>query len=167
MSTINLDYIQVKPPQLKLNSFSIDHIFSKPLDSCWKILNHSDTFSKHQLFPYNVEFFPLNKSSTNHMQEKVWTNHHGPLLSAAGQLVTLTPQSYRDLHYNYGSYAISFRLIRPVRLQLFFTALESNKTKVTVQFDTYVASWFNTLWTYIQYLFWKPFFYSVNLSIKH
>ena len=167
MNRITLESIQVKPTNFVENSFNLTHIYNKPIESCWNKFNHSDTFSKHQIFPYRVEFCPKNSSSNNHFHENVWTNHHGPLLNAAGKIVTMNPFSYRDLHYTYGSYALSFRLLRPVRLQFFFEEIDTNKTSVRVQFDTYVPNWFSKLWTFTQYFFWKPFFLSISLSIKH
>ena len=163
---LSLETIQEKPDFLTVHCFQLTHIFSKSLNACWDKFNHSETFSKHQIFPYRVEFCPKQVDSTNHFVEKTWTNHHGPCLNAAGQIVTMTPPSYRDIHYTYGSYAISFRLLRPVRLQFFFEKTSLNQTCVRVQFDTYVPNWFKPVWSIIQSFFWKSFFLSINLSIK-
>ena len=158
---------QPKPPTLTEHSFKKKVMVKKPIDRCWEFLNRMDTFTDGQVFPYRVEFVSENENEEPSFTTGTWTNHHGPLLNAAGKIVTMNPFSYRDLHYTYGSYALSFRLLRPVRLQFFFEEIDKNKTSVRVQFDTYVPNWFSKLWTFTQYFFWKPFFLSISLSIKH
>ena len=166
MKQNQLESIQVKPFSFVENSFKLKHVFNKPISNCWDIFNHSKTFTKNQIFPFKVEFCPENTQTDNHFHENVWTNHHGPLLNVAGQITKMQKPDYRDLHYCYGSYVLSFRLIRPVRLQFYFEALDSKTTTVRVQLDCYVKPWFNKIWSMVQYIFWKPFFLSINLSIK-
>ena len=167
LEPIDLETIQVKPLSFSSHSFALRHTYNKPLQSCWDTFNHSDTFTKHQVFPFKVEFCPFDASISNQFKESVWTNHHGPLLNVAGKIKSIKEPYYRDLHYTYGSYAISFRLLRPVRLQFLFEALTENQTQVTVQFDSYCKPWISSLWSGAQFIFWKLFFISLTKSIKN
>lgn len=151
---MNIQTIQPKPVFLKLHSFQRTWIIAKPPEQIWKTLNSMETFSKGQIFPYPVEFTDHNQEAS--FSSGVWTNHHGPFLNACGQIGEMRPLEYRDLHYNYGSYVFSFRFIRPVRLQFFFTKHE-NGTELSVQFDCYVTPFLYKFWDFLMKAFWRGF----------
>ena len=148
-------------------SFLIHHVFKKTLtlnhslSDSWLVLNTMETFTKGQVFPFRVEF--VAEKAAPSFETGVWTNHHGPLLNVCGQIGRMKVNEYRDLNYSYGSYVLSFRLIRPVRLQFYFKEMESG-CEVTVQFDSYVVPWLSFFWTFLQSLFWNGF--SRRLSRK-
>lgn len=146
--------LQVKPASLKHHCFKHNWILKKPLEQIWKTLNSMETFSKGQVFPYRVEFTAYEKEAS--FSSGVWTNHHGPFLNACGQIGDIKAMEYRDLHYNYGSYVLSFRLIRPVRLQFFFKA-HPEGTQLSVQFDCYVAPFLYGFWHLLMKIFWSGF----------
>ena len=147
-------FIQPKPTFMCLHTFKKQWIIQHKIEKTWKILNKMETFTKGQVFPYRVEF--ISENGPAKFNTGVWTNHHGPFLNVCGQIGTMKPNEYRDLNYSYGSYVLSFRLIRPVRLQFFFKE-NDNKTLLTVQLDTYIAPWFKVIWNLSQHIFWYGF----------
>ena len=155
---------QPKPDFLKTHSFKKSFNIQAPIKACWDYLNNMDTFRNGQIFPYRVEFIHFSKSPS--FEPGIWTNHHGPLLSVCGQIGQMTPPSYRDLNYTYGSYVISFRYIRPVRLQLFFSSKTESKTQIDVQLDAYIVPWLIPIWEGIQRLFWTGFGWSISRHLR-
>ena len=113
-----------------------------------------ETFTKVQIIPYRVEFTDVEKKAS--FSSGVWTHHHGPFLNACGQNGEMRPMEYRDLHYKYGSYVLSFRFIRPVRLQFFFKE-DPKGTLLSVQFDCYVSPFLYRFWDMIMKIFWRGF----------
>jgi hypothetical protein len=100
------------PPFLQEHQFErYFPIRKEKLDQIWQSLNLRESFVKGQLFPYRVEFDAPTQEGP--FQSGELNIHHGPLLSAHGQIGEVTP-NYRDLQYFYGSYVLSFRWIRPL-----------------------------------------------------
>ena len=155
---------QPKPTFLVLSSFVKSFVIKFPINRCWLVLNSMETFTKHQVFPYRVEF--LDSKGGSHFSPGVWTNHHGPLLNVCGQIGEMTPNQYRDLNYSYGSYILSFRLIRPVRLQFFFEE-DGEHTVIRVHFDCYVRSWLEPLWHLLLSVFWRLFVFSLSRTLSN
>jgi len=147
----------------------IDHVFEKTFETkykeeqVWAWLNDPATFTKSQVFPYRVEFL-LKPQEDKYFREGVLNTHHGPLLSLAGEIGQVNDH-YRDLQYYYGSYVISFRLIRPYRLEFLSKRLES-ETHVTVRLSTFVHPGFYKIWNWAQGIFWSRFGNWMNRSIK-
>ena len=112
-------------------------------------LQKRETFVKGQIPPYKVEFD--SELQTGTFKEGELNIHHGPLLSVHGIIGEIS-ESYRDLKYFYGSYILSFRLIRPVRIE-FFKEEEGIRLKVTCL----VKPWFIRPWVLLNKIFWKFF----------
>ncbi|MCR9204658.1 MAG: hypothetical protein NXH75_08785 [Halobacteriovoraceae bacterium] len=137
------------------NSF-VEHTFEKTfpfgsgeIQRVWNNLNKRETFCKGQPFPYKVEF----ESGLDHGEFKTGelNIHHGPLLSVHGEIWEIS-NNYRDLRYFYGSYVLSFRLVRPVRLEFFREGVV-----LRVRLTSYVKPWFKTLWDRGNSFFWNFF----------
>ncbi|GAB3337765.1 hypothetical protein GCM10027429_22610 [Marivirga atlantica] len=146
-----------------------NHIFEKTFKSqyneaqVWDWLNDPKTFTKSQIFPYRVEFL-LKPEESSAFSKGVLNIHHGPLLSLAGEIGEVNAH-YRDLQYFYGSYAISFRLIRPYRLE-FSSAPTEKGTHFTVKLSSFVQPSIYGMWSWSQGLFWSRFGNWMDRSIK-
>lgn len=115
----------------------------------WDKLQLRETFVKGQIPPYKVEFesgVEFGQFVTGELNI-----HHGPLLSVHGVIGEIT-SNYRDLQYFYGSYVLSFRLVRPVRLEFFKT-----DTSIKVRLTSYIHSSFKPYWQFGLKFFWKTF----------
>jgi hypothetical protein len=134
----------------------VEHLFERhfPLpadriEKVWRILQHRETFTKGQIPPYRVEFDsdsqagPFNSGELN--------IHHGPLLSVHGVIGEVNDH-YRDLKYFYGSYVLSFRLVRPTRLEFFKTS-----TGVELKIHSFVHPGFRQIWELGNKIFWRFF----------
>lgn len=146
----------MKPFQSECPTQMVPHLFEKniksskdKIDKIWKKLNRRETFVKGQLFPYRVEFASGNQA--DEFQTGELNIHHGPLLSLHGAIGEISSH-YRDLNYFYGSYAISFRWIRPVRLEFF-----RNEDSIDLKIHSYVKPWVSPFWTSANNFFWKFF----------
>lgn len=149
--------LQPLPPGFKNNVFIFS--FSIPADepTVWKWLNDTKTFTDTQYWPYKVEFYsPDPAKIPNGFNQGILTNHHGPFINFAGKLMTVEDNHYRDLQYTYGSYALSFRIIRPYRLE-FKTEEEDGVTTITGTVSTYVKPAWDNFWTSMQKIFWARF----------
>lgn len=118
-------------------------------DSIWEKLQRRETFIKGQLPPYKVEFESGETRGRFNSGEK--NIHHGPLLSVHGEIGELTNE-YRALHYYYGSYVLSFRLIRPTLLEFF-----KNQDGIEVRLHCYVYPAFQKIWRFSNNIFWSLF----------
>ena len=137
------------PPQgFVLDIFQREFHF-KDLSSLWEKLQRRETFTQGQLFPYRVEFAA--NSQEGEFSPGELNIHHGPLLSVHGAIGEISP-TYRSLDYFYGSYVISFRLIRPFRLEF----LRQDQV-LTVKLHTFVRPWFKPLWRVLNQIFWSAF----------
>ena len=124
-------------------------VSDKKRNKIWEKLQRRVTFVKGQLPPYRVEFESGLKQGEFYSGEK--NIHHGPLLSVHGEIAQIE-DDYRGLDYYYGSYVLSFRLIRPVKLEFFKTS-----TGIKVKLQTYVRPWFRPIWRFGNSIFWKDF----------
>ena len=123
---------------------------SRPIYTVWTWLNRTETFTKGQLPPYRVEFIP------DRFEVGVLTNHHGPALNFSGMITKMEAPYYRELEYFYGSYALSFRWIRPTRLE-FWLDEHGDETVVKLRVTSWVRRGFNWFWTTAQRFFWPIF----------
>ncbi|MGB0454869.1 MAG: hypothetical protein ACPGJV_14260 [Bacteriovoracaceae bacterium] len=144
------------PSFMKENVFEIDlSLGAKKRDRVWKRLQLRETFAKGQVPPYRVEF----ESGKNEgpFQEGERNIHHGPLLSVHGEIGKITDE-YRSLHYYYGSYVLTFNIIRPTLLEFFKT-----ETGIKMKLHTYIRPWFIPFWKMGNWFFWKQFGLSLKL----
>lgn len=142
-TSINEVIRQPSPPGFIYFEYKRDyHLnFSQQAVADW--LNRPETFSKGQIPPFKVEFLSKDTNIQKPgFQEGTYTNHHGPLLSANGVLTKIERLHYRDLQYFYGSYVLSFRLIRPTRLQFWIESKGSKECVLRMQLDSWVRPWF-------------------------
>lgn len=119
------------------------------IDAVWERLQRRETFTKNQLFPYRVEF--VADSQEGAFVPGELNIHHGPLLSVHGKIGDVTA-SYRSLDYHYGSYVLSFRLVRPIALEFF-----RNGPCLKLRLRAQVRPWFRPLWRLGNYLLWSSF----------
>ena len=144
------------PKKMKIHEYKLKWKLSKgATNKIWERLQRRETFTKGQIPPYQVEF----ESGKNEgkFEPGELNIHHGPFLSAHGIIGDVT-QSYRDLKYSYGSYAISYRLVRPVRLE--FWKLE---TGIELKFTCQVNKLFYYPWHFLSEFFWRQFGWSLKL----
>ena len=147
---------QAQPPGFKLHAYEFSVVVNKPEDDVWNWLNDPRTFTDTQYWPFRVEFIsPDPTNITPGFNIGVQTNHHGPLVNFAGVITSVKP-NYRDLKYYYGSYALSFRLIRPFRLE-FATKAVAEGTEITGKISSYVKPGIYSFWNWTQGLFWNRF----------
>lgn len=130
------------------------------VDVVWDWLNQTETFTRGQPPGYRVEFIG------DRFEPGVCTVHHGPLLNFAGVIGEMEAPRYRDLKYFYGSYALSLRLIRPTRLQLWLEPLVNGGTQVRLRVDSHVRSWMAGLWTLAQRMFWPGLTWQMRRELK-
>ncbi|MEM6641366.1 MAG: hypothetical protein AAF616_00190 [Bacteroidota bacterium] len=148
--------IQPAPPGFKTHVYTFDVEVLAEEDDVWTWLNDPATFTDTQIWPFKVEFYsPDPTRIPNGFHEGVLTNHTGPFINFAGVLTEIK-SGYRDLQYYYGSYAISFRLVRPFRLE-FSTRKEADTTIITCTISSYVKPKFYKTWDWLNRQFWKSF----------
>ena len=142
------------PEGFIIDQYERDFYFSEDkLSLIWKRLQRRETFTKGQLFPYKVEFSA--SSQEGEFSPGELNIHHGPLLSVHGVIGEVT-SSYRSLHYFYGSYVISFRLIRPVQLDFY-----RYNNRIHLKLKVYIRPWFKTTWRFLNQVFWSGFRISI------
>ncbi len=115
----------------------------------WQQLNQRETFVDGQIFPYRVEFDAEEQRGPFLPGEL--NIHHGPFLSLHGAIGSVS-DSYRVLEYFFGSYVVSFRFIRPVKLEFF-----CEEQAIRMKIHSYVKPWLFKLWRKGNDLFWKFF----------
>ncbi|TRX59907.1 hypothetical protein FNH22_07590 [Fulvivirga sp. M361] len=148
---------QPQPPGFKDHSFEFSFKVAADEAMVWQWLNDTRTFTDTQVWPWKVEFYsPEPDKIPNGFYESVLTNHSGPFVNFAGELTTIKENKYRDLQYLYGSYAISFRWIRPYRLE-FSTEQTGELTEITGKLSTYVKPYLYNPWNSAQKIFWGRF----------
>ena len=144
------------PKKMRLHTFEQSVTFNETsCDKIWDKLQRRQTFDKGQIPPYQVEF--ESGKNTGEFVEGELNIHHGPMLSAHGVIGEVS-SNYRDLKYSYGSYVISFRFVRPVRLEFF-----TKENTITLKFSCQVRSWLKPLWHFFSILFWGQF--ALNLKL--
>lgn len=154
---------QPKPEAFRNHSYKRSYTIKYSEGQVWQWLNNPDTFKNNQVWPYRV-VFTRTESQKHDFEEGVFNSHHGPLMSFTGVIGEVKP-SYRDLKYLYGSYFLSFRWIRPQRLQFWTEPQEDGHTTLTMQLDSYVKPSFYNFWNWGQGLFWGRFGRWANKSI--
>ena len=157
-------------PNYKLSNF-VEHSYQKTFvvdakrDLVWQWLNRPETFTEGQLWPFRVEFISPDPKARANFREGVICTHYGPGMNFSGILTEIRPPEYRDLQYFYGSYAVSFRFIRPTRLQ-FWLVEENGGCAVTLRVDSFVRNGWNRIWTLAQRLFWNRFPKFMNRGLR-
>lgn len=144
--------IQSKCPEfMTISVFERTFTYSSPQASslAWQKLQLRETFTQGQIPPYRVEFDSHEQKGPFEMGEL--NIHHGPGLSVHGAIGEIR-SDYRDLKYFYGSYVLSFRWIRPVRLE-FFKRDEIIRLRLTC----FVKPWLNSFWLAMNRFFWSFF----------
>ena len=139
-----------KPSNLQDHVFEMSWSFSS--ENCqraWDKLQLRETFVKGQMPPYKVEFD--SESQAGAFKTGELNIHHGPLLSVYGVVGEIN-NNYRDLNYFYGSYVLSFRFIRPTRLEFFKT-----ETTIKVRLSSYVSPMMKPIWNAGLKIFWGLF----------
>ena len=121
----------------------------KKIDDFWRRLNLRETFTRGQIFPYRVEF--MANSSEGPFQDGELNIHHGPLLSAHGAIDGVG-SSHRGLAYSFGSYVLSFRLIRLVRLDFY-----RETAGIRVSLRAFIAPRLFPFWSIANQIFWRLF----------
>ncbi len=139
-----------KPEGFVQHSFERTFAVDRPISVVWDWLNRTETFTKGQIPPYRVEFIP------DAFEVGVLTSHHGPGISFSGVISAMDAPYYRDLQYFYGSYALSFRWIRPTRLE-FWLEETGVGTTVKLKVSSWVRRGLHRFWTLGQTLFWPLF----------
>jgi len=134
----------------KTFTFSTDQ-----MNRIWPKLQTREMFTRGQIFPYKVEFDAPDQQGPFQVGEL--NIHHGPLLSVHGQVGEIT-STYRDLKYFYGSYVLSFRWIRPYRLQMF---REGNQ--LTIQLDAFIKKIWKGPWVVGNHILWWSFGWGLRL----
>jgi hypothetical protein len=125
------------------------HYKDSEIEAVWKRLQRRETFTKGQIFPYQVEF--VSPSQEGEFAPGELNIHHGPLLSVQGTIGEVTGH-YRSLDYIYGSYVLTFRLVRPVKLEFF-----RNENKLRLRLRSYVRPWFLPFWQLGNFCLWSSF----------
>ncbi|MEM8709952.1 MAG: hypothetical protein AAGG01_03300 [Planctomycetota bacterium] len=136
-----------------------------PRQVAWDWLNDTKTFTRGQIPPFKVEFLDLPDGSPGGFVPGCLNAHHGPLMSFHGVIGEVRAPEYRDLLYCYGSYAISLRLARPVRLQFWFEEVEGGKSLIRLRLDTHTRAWFRPIWGGVNHFFWWSFGVSARLVL--
>lgn len=117
------------------------------LDIAWERLNRRESFVDGQIFPYKVEFDAVTQQGP--FEEGELNIHHGPFLSVHGRIGEIS-RDYRGLEYFYGSYVISFRLIRPVKLEFF-----REEYGIRLVLTAFVNPAFEKVWLWGNRKFWR------------
>ena len=140
----------VAPSGFIADEFEREFTFSEDkMSSIWKRLQKRETFTKGQIYPYRVEFDA--PSQVGEFSPGELNIHHGPFLSVHGAIGEVT-SSYRSLDYFYGSYVVSFRLVRPVQLEFF-----REGPKLKLKLKSYIRPWFRPVWRLLNHLLWLGF----------
>ncbi|MFK7923206.1 MAG: hypothetical protein AB8H47_14680 [Bacteroidia bacterium] len=153
-STIQLN---AQPTGFITHTHRFEVVSKRSRREIWDWLNTPETFTKNQVWPYKVEFVAPEGEDTADFSEGVLNAHHGPLINFSGVLTEIQDQRYRDLHYFYGSYALSLRWIRPTRLQFWVEDMPAGGCKVIGQIDSFVKPSFAGFWSFAQRFFWGQF----------
>lgn len=128
---------------------SIAYSSAQEAKVAWEKLQQRETFTQGQIPPYRVEFDGT--SQVGPFESGELNIHHGPGLSVHGVIGEIR-DDYRDLKYFYGSYVLSFRWIRPVRLE-FFRRDEVIRLRLTC----FVRPWIHSWWQLGNRIFWTFF----------
>ena len=146
-----------KPKGFDEHIFQMSWSFSPEIaQEIWNNLQRREFFIKGQFPLYKVEFDSPNDSGPFEFGEL--NIHHGPLLSLHGSIGEIN-SNYRDLIYFYGSYILSFRLIRPTRLEFF-----KQENTISVKITTFIRPMIKPFWNLGLKVFWKIFANAITLK---
>ncbi|MCC5949045.1 MAG: hypothetical protein JJT89_11370 [Nitriliruptoraceae bacterium] len=152
----------VTPPGWVHDTVRTEVTIPLPIDRVWAWLDDPATFVDGQVPPYRVEFVRRDSDRLPGggpmpaFNPGVRTDHHGPLLALPGVVGLVVPEQRRDLHYLYGAYVVSPRLMRPSLLR-FELAPVGTSTDVAVTTAAAVPRWFAPLWRAGNRRFWRRF----------
>ena len=149
--------LQPHPPGFLDHKYSFSRKIKASETTIWNWLNQMDTFTKHQVWPYKVEFYSPDPAKIKEgFNEGILTNHIGPFINFPGKITSILV-NYRDLQYFYGSYAISHRIIRPYRLE--FSTLKQTEgfTILNCTLRSYVKPGWIRFWQLGLKFFWSSF----------
>lgn len=138
------------PKHFNEDLFEIDfQLDCEKKNRVWDKLQKRETFTEGQIPPYRVEFETgLREGDFSEGEKNI---HHGPFLSVHGEIGEIS-DDFRSLYYYYGSYVLSFRLIRPISLEFYKT-----DTGIRLKLLAYVHPYFIPLWRFGNKIFWKKF----------
>jgi hypothetical protein len=142
---------QGAPAHFARHRFTKEFDVDAPREAVWAWVNDPRTFTDTQVWPWRVEFVD------GGMETGVLNVHHGPLMSLAGVVGEMDRPRYRDLQYLYGSYALSLRWFRPIRLEFFLEEEAAERTRVRVRLTTLVHRRMRGLWALMMRAYWGLF----------
>lgn len=151
------------PPRFSEHVFTRAYEVPVPWQVPWSWLMTPETFTKGQVWPFRVEFLdtPLPDGRIARGFDVGTLNaHHGPFMNFCGRITrveTGPDGGRRDLHYDYGAYALAFRLIRPTLLRVEATPSGPTTSVVTVRIESHVRRGLHRAWTLAQRCFWPGF----------
>ena len=144
------------PPGFVATTYTHHWRIPRPRGAVWSWLCDPSTFTDGQIWPYRVEFLD-DANGPGGFRTGVYNAHTGPFMCFAGVLGEIEPGRYRDLRYNYGSYAVSHRFARPTRLQFWAEDGPEGTTDLTLQVDAFVNRRAVKLWNRLMSGFWPRF----------
>jgi hypothetical protein len=145
------------PPGFVKHAYEKRFDLAAPGDRVWAWLERPETFTEGQVWPYRVEFVSADPGVAPGFVEGGLNIHHGPLLNLPGLLTEIREGEYRDLHYLYGSYVGSLRLVRPTRLEFWVDELGAEHARVRLRLSSFVHRRLARPWTWAQAIFWSRF----------
>jgi hypothetical protein len=145
------------PPGFAKHAFEYAFRIDAARAAVWSWLDDPETFVRGQIWPFRVEFLSTEPSVPPGFSNGGLNVHHGPLMCFAGQLTEIREGAYRCLHYFYGSYVLSLRLIRPTALEFWVDDAPDGGTHVRLRVSSFVHRRFARGWSRIQALFWRRF----------
>lgn len=145
------------PPGFVPHAYEVSFRVSAPRSEVWAWLEDPATFVDGQIWPFRVEFVSADPAVAPGFTVGGLNVHHGPLMCFAGQLTTIREGAYRSLHYFYGSYVLSLRLLRPTCLEFWVEDASDGSTEVRLRVSSFVRPWLAGTWSALQRLFWRRF----------
>lgn len=145
------------PPNFVRHAYETSFKINSPKENVWTWLDTPETFIDGQIWPMRVEFLSSEPAVAAGFEVGGLNVHHGPLMMFAGQMTEIRPGEYRSLHYFYGSYVLSMRLVRPVCLEFWVNSDDPASSTVRLRVSSYTHRRFAGSWTFLQKLFWKRF----------
>jgi hypothetical protein len=126
------------------------------VEAVWAWLSRKDTFTRGQIPPYRVEF--MGDEEDVSFGQGNYNNHHGPFLHLPAYVTIMNAPTFREMQYLYGSYVLSYRLIRPISLTMSVEA-DGDSTKVIVELRAYTRPLVQSIWESLNRVFWKRGFF--------
>lgn len=145
------------PPGFIAHTYEESFRIGAPREAVWSWLERPATFVDGQIWPFRVEFVSSDPAVAPGFVVGGLNVHHGPLMSFAGQLTEIREGAYRSLHYFYGSYVLSLRLIRPTCLEFWVEDADAAATDVRLRVSSFVRRPIAGAWGRAQRVFWRRF----------